>query len=76
MQFSKSGIRYPYSNGNFKGVRKSTVCEYGQVCGGTENLFYIRKWNNKRIRKSMTKIKWKSHNFKAIFPLIYFGGIK
>ena len=67
-QFSKGGIRYPYSTGNFKGIKKGTICEFGQICGGTKSYAWIRDKNNKRIGKSLSKIGWLSHKFKTSFP--------
>ncbi len=63
-QFSKGGIRDKYSTGNFKGIRKGTICEFGQICGGTKNTIYIRNFDNKRIGKSLKKIDWFSKSFK------------
>lgn len=63
-QPSKNGIRANYSTGNFRGIRKGTICEYGQIVGGTKNNVWIRNSNNKRIGKDIKKIKWLSHNFK------------
>ena len=62
-QYSKGYIRYPYSAGNFKGVRKGTVCNHGQICGGTGNRFFIRNQENKRIGR--THLSWLSHRFKT-----------
>lgn len=64
-QLSKGGIRYPYSAGNFRGIRKGTICEYGQICGGTKNQAWIYNTKNKRIGKVLHKIAWLSHNFKT-----------
>ncbi|MFH1064960.1 MAG: RRXRR domain-containing protein [Nanoarchaeota archaeon] len=64
-QFSANHIRYPYSTGNFKGIRKGTICEYGQIVGGTKNNVWIRNSNNKRIGRVITKILWLSHKFKT-----------
>jgi Holliday junction resolvasome RuvABC endonuclease subunit len=61
-QFSKGHIRHPYSSGNFKGVRKGVMCNLGQICGGTRNLYFIRNQENKRISK--LKLVWLSHKFK------------
>ena len=69
-QPSKDGIRYPYSTGNFKGIRKGTICEFGQICGGTKNTVWIRDKNNKRIGRSLSKIGWLSHMFKTSIPHI------
>lgn len=62
-QFSKGGVRAKYSTGNFKGIRKSTICEFGLICGGTKNSHFIRNSENKRIAK--TKVSWLSHHFKT-----------
>lgn len=64
-QYSKGNIRYPYSTGNFKSIRKGTMCEYGQVVGGTKKTVWIRNKDNKRIGRSINKINWLSHNFKT-----------
>ena len=62
-QFSTGHIRHPYSAGNFKGVRKGTLSEHGQICGGSGDSFYIRNQENKRIGR--TKLSWLSHGFKT-----------
>jgi len=64
-QFSAIHIRYPYSTGNFKGLRKGTICKYGQIVGGTKNNVWIRNSDNKRIGRVITKILWLSHKFKT-----------
>ena len=69
-QFSKGGKRDKYSNGNFKGIRKGSICEFGQIVGGTGNQLKIlpfekREESEKRISKSLNKIIWLSHNFKT-----------
>ena len=66
-QFSKGGIRYIYSTGNYRGIRKGTMCEFGQICGGTKkmNVTFIRNSDNKRISKVQNKIEWLSHSFKT-----------
>jgi hypothetical protein len=61
-QFRKGGIRDKYSTGNFKGIKKGTICEFGQIVGGTKNSFFIRNSENKRIGR--THIGWFSHQFK------------
>jgi len=63
-QFSKGGKRDKYSTGNFKGIRKGTMCEFGQIVGGTKNIVYIRNSDNIRIGKSLNKINWFSKSFK------------
>jgi len=78
-QPAKGGIREKYSTGNFKGIRKGTICEFGQIVGGTKSNFWIRNSENKRIGKDIKKIKWLSHNFKlkegSIPPTIKMVGI-
>ena len=71
-QPSKGGVYYKYSSGNFKGIRKGTLCEYGVIVGGTGNSCYIRNLENKRISKSLNKIDWLSHHFdtKTVNPKI------
>ena len=64
-QPSKGGIRYPYSTGNFKGIRKGTICKKGQICSGTKNSIYFRDWNNKRNKIVKSKNQWLSHHFKT-----------
>ena len=73
----KGNIRDKYSTGNFKGIKKGTICEFGQIVGGTKTNFWIRNSENKRIGR--TKISWLSHNFKlktevAIPPTIKMVG--
>ncbi len=68
-QFSKGGVRDKYSTGNFKGIRKGTICEFGQIVGGTGNQLKIlpfeeKEDKEKRISSSIKKISWLSHNFK------------
>lgn len=64
-QPAKKGIREKYSTGNFKGIRKGTICEFGQIVGGTKTNFWIRNSDNKRIGR--THISWLSHKFKTKF---------
>ena len=63
-QFSKGGKRDKYSTGNFKGIRKGSICKFGQIVGGTKNYVYIRNSDNIRIVKSLNKISWFSKSFK------------
>jgi hypothetical protein len=65
-QFSKGHIRYPYSTGNFAGIRKGTFCELGTICGGTGKSAWIHDWNHHRIGKSLNKIGWLSKRFPLI----------
>jgi ribosomal protein S19 len=62
-QFSKGHIRYFYSQGNFAGIRKGTVCELGTICGGTKKYAWIYDWNHYRLEKSLNKIGWLSKRF-------------
>lgn len=57
------GAREKYSTGNFKGIRKGTMCNFGQIVGGTKTNYFIRNSENKRIGR--TKVSWLSHNFKT-----------
>ncbi|MBU3913027.1 MAG: RRXRR domain-containing protein [Nanoarchaeota archaeon] len=61
-QPKKGNIREKYSTGNFKGIRKGTICEFGQIVGGTKKTHFIRNSDNKRIGR--TNVNWMSHNFK------------
>ena len=61
-QPAKANIREKYSTGNFKRIRKGTICEFGQIVGGTKTNFWIRNSDNKRIGR--THISWLSHSFK------------
>lgn len=65
-QFAKGGVRDKYSTGNFRGIRKETICNFGQVCGGIkEKIIRTYDWNNERLSKNYDKIDWLSHNFKT-----------
>lgn len=61
-QPKKGNVRDKYSTGNFKGIRKGTICKFGQIVGGTKNNYWIRNSDNKRIGR--TNISYLSHNFK------------
>jgi hypothetical protein len=63
-QFSKGGIRHKYSSGNFRGIRKGTICNLGQIVGGKIKVssFCIRDWKNERFER--VHLSWLSHNFK------------
>jgi hypothetical protein len=65
----KWNIRDKYSTGNFKGIRKGAICEFGQIVGGTGNKLRIlpiinREESEKRINRVLSSINWMSHNFK------------
>ena len=62
-QFSKGHIRYPYSQGNFKGVRKGTISSHGVIGGGRYNGFRLYNWKGIRIFKTMKKVNWLSKKF-------------
>lgn len=69
-QFSKGGIREKYSSGNFDGIRKGAICEFGLLAGGTGNRHYIypfveKESKIKRITKLTGKISWVSRKFKC-----------
>lgn len=65
-QPAKCGIRAKYSTGNFKGVRKGTICNFGQICGGIkEKIIRTYNWDGKRLSKNLNKVAWLSHNFKT-----------
>ena len=62
-QFSKGHIRYPYSQGNFNGVRKKTISSHGLIGGGTGNGFRVYDWKGTRTFKTNSKITWLSKKF-------------
>jgi ribosomal protein S19 len=62
-QFSKGGIRYKYSTGNFQGYRKGTITDFGLIGGGTKKHFYVYDWEWKRKGKSVNKVNWMSKKF-------------
>ena len=64
-QPSKDGIRENYSTGNFQRIRKGTICEFGQIVGGTKNNVWIRNSDNKRIGRDIKKVGWYSKHFKV-----------
>jgi len=70
-QPNKKGIRQKFSSGNFKGIQKGCICEYGQIVGGTkDNVWYCdfeKQDNGRKIYqkgKSIKKILWLSHKYK------------
>jgi len=73
-QYSKGGIRFPFSSGNFQGIRKGTLIGfdggYGQLVGGTKDNCYYQDFEMRGKRKvyqkgkSIKKLRWKSHDFK------------
>jgi len=70
-QPAKGGLRANYSSGVFKGIRKGSMCEFGQIVGGTkEQIWYCdfelrdgRKISQKG--KMLNKIAWLSHHYKS-----------
>jgi hypothetical protein len=73
-QPGKGGVREKYSSGNFKGIRKGSICEHGQIVGGTKDSHFVRNTENKRIRR--THINWLSHKFKIKNSESLNGGVK
>jgi hypothetical protein len=73
-QYSKGNIRYPFSTGNFKGIRKGTIIGfeggYGQLVGGTKEQCWYQDFEMRGKRKIyqkgkiLKKIRWLSHDFK------------
>jgi len=71
-QPAKGGIRAKFSSGNFKSIRKGTMCEFGQIVGGTkEQVWYCDfglQDNGRKIYqkgKMLNKITWLSHHYKS-----------
>ena len=75
---TKSGtFRDKYSQGNFQGIKKSSMCNFGQVIGGTgKNILYVSEFdpmiNSKGNAVSqkpinLNRVTWFSHNFKTKF---------
>jgi len=65
-QFANGGTRDKYSAGNFKGIRKGTISNFGQICGGIKDkIVRTYDWNNKRLSKNYNQIAWLSHHFKT-----------
>ena len=70
-QFAKGGIRAKYSTGNFKGIRKGTICEFGQIVGGTKQQAWYQDFEIRNGRKvcqkgkMFNKISWLSHKYKS-----------
>ena len=70
-QYSKGNIRHPFSSGNFKGIRKGTVCEFGQIVGGTKEQAWYQDFEMRGKRKvyqkgkMLKKISWLSHKYKS-----------
>ena len=64
--FKKEGGYFAkYSNGNFKGIRKGTIFELGQIIGGTGNNVYYQDWDGTSQKgKVLSKISWYSKQFK------------
>ena len=65
-----------YSEGNFKGIRKGSMSNVGQIIGGTKNILYIKEFDEminskgKKILQKTTPLKnivWYSKQFKAKF---------
>ena len=70
-QYSKGNIRKKFSTGNFKGIRKGIICEFGQIVGGTKEQIWYQDFelqkNGRKIYqkgKMLKKILWLSHHYK------------
>ena len=68
----KGGVRANFSSGNFRGIRKGSMCEYGQIVGGTKNQVWYCDFelqdNGRKIYqkgKALNKIEWLSHHYKS-----------
>lgn len=70
-QPSKGGVRSNFSTGSFKGIRKGTMCEFGQIVGGTKQQAWYQDFEVRDGRKVyqkgkiLNKIEWLSHKFKS-----------
>lgn len=66
-EFSKGDVRPKYSSGNFKSIRKGTICQFGQIVGGTEKVgIWYRDWSDVPQKgKTLKKILWFSKQFKT-----------
>lgn len=70
-QFAKGGIRAKFSSGNFRGIRKGTICEFGQIVGGTKEQVWYQDFEMRGKRKvyqkgkTLKKINWLSHKYKS-----------
>jgi hypothetical protein len=65
-QPAKEGVRKRYSTGNFKGIRKGSICQFGQIVGGTKNWIYYRDFTKVLQKgKVLSKLGWVSKRFKA-----------
>jgi len=85
-QPTKYGIRAKFSSGNFKGIRKGTMCEFGQIVGGTKQQAWYQDFevrDGKKVYqkgKMLNKIGWLSHKYKserimAIHPPAFARGL-
>jgi hypothetical protein len=65
-QPGKMGIRGKQSTGNPKGIRKGTICEFGQICGlNKKKIMRMYDWDNTRLEKYYNRLTWLSHHFKT-----------
>jgi hypothetical protein len=71
-QPAKGNIRTKFSTGNFKRIRKGSMCEFGQIVGGTkEQIWYcdfeLQDSGRKIYQKGkmLNKIEWLSHHYKS-----------
>ena len=63
-----------YSEGNFKGIRKGSMSNVGQIIGGTKNTLYVKEFEEminskgKKVLQRTIPLKnviWYSKNFKT-----------
>jgi hypothetical protein len=65
-QPAKGGIRANYSTGNFQGIRKGSMCEFGQIVGGTKKQIWYRDFSKVPQKgKMLIKVGWVSHDLKT-----------
>jgi hypothetical protein len=76
-QYTKGNIRAKFSTGNFKGIRKGTMCKFGQIVGGTKNQAWYCDFdlqaNGRKIYqkgKMLSKIGWLSHHYKSMEVMV------
>ena len=61
------------NTGSFKGIRKGSMCKFGQIVGGTKNNVWYCDFelqeNGRKIYqkgKMLNKIGWLSHHYKSM----------
>ncbi|MBI2671487.1 RRXRR domain-containing protein [Candidatus Woesearchaeota archaeon] len=75
-KIKQGGYFAKYTQGNFKGIRKGSMSNVGQIIGGTKNTLYIKDFDemtNSKGKKvlqkpvNLKKIMWYSKQFKTKF---------